>query len=380
MTLSWNTAAKFHRSSVYGCPRKSPSSPRFNKGVPKKRANLKSMIGSVGQNSDKVRVADLVASMPESHFIQTRREAEHQQLVKDEHLRKVESYVEPPSALNAWDERHEVESEWSGEQTQKRQIEALREQHLSVDEGSADMDLRAAAVEFEQNQIKAQRAREEKQSKQFTQQVGMKPTEVFSIIKDLQVFIVNVDVPRQIIEKLKDVTRMADADVFVVQRIDDMDKENPFVSWHSSLRGCWVVSVELLACDERGGGAVKFRPALKCKRFVFFIDASKRTHGRTLKFIKRLNRFTWNKLEFLDDEAAFRAKSTAMKNSGSVVGVCGSDELPNYSEGSVKRHMGTINQFHVWLQKHDAQQCCFPRRRFLHLSCPTPMQKCVYPP
>ena len=189
--------------SVYGCPRKSPSSPRFNKGVPKKRANLKSMIGSVGQNSDKVRVADLVASVPESHFIQTRREAVHQQLVKDEHLRKVESYVEPSSALNAWDERHETESERLGKQTQKRKIEALREQHLSVDEGSADMDLRAAAVEFEQNQIKAQRAREEKQSKQFTQQVGMKPTEVFSIIKDLQVFIVNVDVPRQIIEKLK---------------------------------------------------------------------------------------------------------------------------------------------------------------------------------
>ena len=164
---------------------------------------------------------------------------------------------------------HETESEWLGKQTQKRKIEALREQHLSVDEGSADMDLRAAAVEFEQNQIKAQRAREEKQSKQFTQQVGMKPTEVFSIIKDLQVFIVNVDVPRQIMEKLKVVTRMADADVFVVQRIDDMDKENPLVSWHSNLRGCWVVSVELLACDERGGGAVKFRPALKCKRFVF---------------------------------------------------------------------------------------------------------------
>ena len=156
-----------------------------------------------------------------------------------------------------------------------------------------------------------------------------------------------------------------------ILKIERQFKTNPaLVSWHSSLRGCWVVSVELLACDERGGGAVKFRPALKCKRFVFFTDASKRTHGRTLKLIKRLNRFTWHKWEFLDDEVAFRAKSTAMKNSGSVVGVCGSDELPNYSEGSVKRHMGTINQFHVWLQKHDAQQCCFPHRRFLHLSSP----------
>ena len=98
-----------------------------------------------------------------------RREAVHQQLVKDEHLRKVESYVEPSSVLNAWDERHEAESEWLGKQTQKRKIEALREQHLSVDEGSTDMDLHVAAAAFEQNQIKSQRGREEKQSRQFTQ-------------------------------------------------------------------------------------------------------------------------------------------------------------------------------------------------------------------